>query len=90
MTLSCLKTYVTGQQTHIPVRSLTAIPKVQGMVFTVQRKAVHLNRQIMAMILESSPLEDLDANRMVKFTIQFTSIFVFGKNEIMNETHALL
>lgn len=54
-----------GQQTHIPVRSFTAIPKVQGMEFTVQRKAAHLNKQIMALTLESSPRENLDANKRV-------------------------
>lgn len=52
------------QQTHVPDCSLTAIPKAQGMEFKVQRRAVHLNKQIMALALESSPPENLDGNNM--------------------------
>lgn len=74
MAVPCWKTQVAGQQTHIPVRSLTAIPKVQGMEFTVQRKAVHLNKQIMALTLESSPLENLGKNRIVIFILFYNSV----------------
>lgn len=60
-------------QTHIPVCSPTAIPNVQGMEFKVQRKAVHLSKQVMVLTLESSSLENLGANRIF-FILQFRYI----------------
>lgn len=52
-----------GNQTLVPVCSFTAIPAEKGIEFTVQRKAVHLNQQLMALARERSPLEQLHANR---------------------------
>lgn len=58
---------------HLPICSLTAIPKVLMMEFTVHRRAVKLNKQIMTPVLDGGLLEILGANRIMS---QFESCFI--------------
>lgn len=48
---------------YLPICSLTAIPKAHMMEFTVNRRTVQLNKQIMTPALDGGPLQILSANR---------------------------
>lgn len=61
---------------YLPICSLTAIPKVHVMEFTVNRRTVQLNKQIMTPALDGGPLEILSANRKITQFVAMESCFI--------------
>lgn len=61
---------------YLPICSLTAIPKVHMMEFTVNRRTVQLNKQIMTPALDGGPLEILSANRKITQFVAMESCFI--------------
>lgn len=61
---------------HLPICSLTAIPKVHVMEFTVHSRAVKLNKHVMAPVLVGGLLKILDAKRLMSQFGAMESFFI--------------